>query len=65
MLERVEKHRKAICEGSATETERMHKRGSEDGGIASMAIAQETFEGGEEFQGQRARLLLMTNKSGL
>ena len=65
MLEWVEKHRKAIDEGSTTKTERMHKRCCENCSIAGMTIAQETFERSEEFQGERAGILSVMDKNGL
>ena len=65
MLERIEEHRKAIEESSVTKTERMHKRGCENGGVASMTIAQDTFEGSEEFQGERAWILSVVDENRL
>lgn len=65
LLETWPEHRKAIYENGATKTERMHERGSEDGGISGMTIAQDAFECSEEFQGQRARIFMIFYESGL
>jgi hypothetical protein len=57
MLERVEKHGKAIDESTAAETERTHKGGCQDCCVSSVTIAEETLEGSEEFQVQRVYFL--------
>jgi hypothetical protein len=49
VLEGAKKHGKAVCEGATTETKRVHKRSCEDGGVASVTVAQEALERSEEF----------------
>jgi len=65
LFERVDEHRKTVCEGALTETKRLHERCSQNRGVASMTIAQDTFQGSHEFQSQRARFLLVADESCL
>ena len=65
MLERIEEGWITVLKSSATETERIHERGCENSGVSCVTIAQETFERGEEFEGQRARNFFVTDESGL
>jgi hypothetical protein len=65
MLERIEKHGKAIDESTATKTKRMHKGGCQNGSVSCMTIAEETLEGSEEFQVQRVYFLFGMDESGL